>query len=310
MSPLFWAAGQVENFWSFAAMYLPFCFLFGALIALISILTGLFAGKDERGRVLGIIGMTAALGAIIGGFCIGPIVDRWGYATMFTVVGLCFLVPPLVGIFLEDKKVKAVVKSAASKPKHKLNFGKAFFYILSAHLIAFIVFGIGSMGRSMAMNNLDFTAASITSTATVAGFISLPFPFLMGWLSDRFGRKRLLIICYTSFVLCMIVFAVSKSLWHFWIATCLLRIGNVGKDVGAAYITDIVNTETLGRGMSLFQAMYWIGQMIGWSVAGVGFENIGIETTLFLSAALSMIAVILAISIRVAKQKAVIGRKA
>jgi MFS family permease len=303
LSPLYLAMGQTEDFWSFAAVCLFACLLFGAMIALISILTGLFSGKDERGRVLGVIGMTAALGAVIGGFCIGPIVDRWGYTTMFTVVGLSFLIPSLVGIFLEDKKIKTVVKSTVSKPKGKFNFGKPFFILLSAHLIAYIVFGIGNLGRSMAMNNLDFTAASITSTATVAGFISLPFPFLLGWLSDRLGRKRLLIICYTSFVLCMIAFAVSKSLWHFWIAAGLLRIGNVGKDVGAAYITDLVNQESLGRGMSLFQGMFWIGQMIGYTVAGVEFEKLGIETALFLSAMLSVISIILMIFIRVEKQQ-------
>jgi MFS family permease len=132
----------------------------------------------------------------------------------------------------------------------------------------------------------------------VGGVVLLLFQLLLGWLSDRIGRKRLMYLCYVFFALSMLLFAHAKALWHFWAATTLLNIGFVSNNVGAAWVTDLVPQERLGTGLSLFQNMMWIGSVVGFATTGYAIQGIGIKTTFFLVMALPLIGVILLVPIR------------
>jgi MFS family permease len=307
MIPLTWAMGQARNIWQLIPVHVMVSFLFGIALTLINIIAGLFAAENERGKIFGLLGLTMGLGAIIGGLSVGPIVDRWGYPTMFSVLALFTVILPTSALFVKDKKIERASNHTAPEQSKKPSFGKAFVILLFANLLAVTVGGFGNMGRSMAMHNLGFAATAITSTGVVAGLVGLPFPFIIGWLSDRLGRKRLMEICYASFVLCMVLFAISRSLWHFWIATSLFSIGFISNSVGNAFVTDLVEPKALGRGVSLFQGMFWIAYVIGLAISGLAFENLGISTVLFVSAVLPLIGIVLIISIRVAKPSKVVS---
>lgn len=275
--------------------------MFGAEVALISVLAGLFAADNERGKVFGFLGLTVGLGSIIGGLSVGPLVDHWGYSTMFSALCLFSLALPAAALFVKDKKIEQVPNQSAPEYIEKPSFGKTFFVLLSAQGIALAANGTGNMGRSLAMSNAGFTATAITSTAVIAGLISLPLPYILGLLSDRLGRKRLMIICYVTLALSIVMFAVSKYLWHFWIAATLFRIGYGSISVGSAFITDLVEPKALGRGVSLFQSMCFIGPAIGLATAGYAFQNLGIVNTLFISAVLPAVGIFLLVNIRASK---------
>jgi predicted MFS family arabinose efflux permease len=104
----------------------------------------------------------------------------------------------------------------------------------------------------------------------------------------------------------MVMYALSKSLWHFWIATSLSSMGFVSTSVGAAFVTDLVEPKALGRGVSLFQGIGWIGIAIGLAVAGYACQSLGISTAFFIAAVLPLIGIVLLISIRVAKTKVLV----
>ena len=303
MIPAIWLMGQATTLWQLAITTAAVWFLGGMEITVINTLAGLIAEETERGRILGLFGLTSGLGGIIGGLSTGPIVDRWGYPTMFSALCLFPVVLLTTAIFIKDKKIEQVQNITVQEHVEKTRFGKAFVILLVAHLIAVIVNGTGKIGRALAMNNLGFTATAITSTGVIGGMVMLPFPFILGWLSDRLGRKRLMVVCYASYALCMVMYALSKSLWHFWITTSLSSMGFVSTSVGAAFVTDLVEPKALGRGISLFQGIGWIGIAIGLAVAGYAFQSLGISTAFFIAAVLPLIGIVLLISIRVAKTR-------
>jgi predicted MFS family arabinose efflux permease len=101
----------------------------------------------------------------------------------------------------------------------------------------------------------------------------------------------------------MVIFAISKSVWHFWIGTTLFAIGLISNSVGTAYVTDLVAPEILGRGVSLFQGMFWIGYVIGLAASGYTFQILGITTAMILGAALPLVGIFLIISIRLVKTR-------
>ena len=153
------------------------------------------------------------------------------------------------------------------------------------------------------MNSLGFSATAITSTLVISGAVSLPFPFIIGWLSDRLGRKRIMMICYSGYALCMVVLAVSTPLWQFYVAVILLKVGMVSMNVGAAFVADLVEPEALGRGVSLLQCTGFIAFAVGYAVAGNAFQHLGVVTTSFSTTALAVAGIVLIVSIRVAGVK-------
>jgi MFS transporter, DHA2 family, multidrug resistance protein len=120
--------GQAQHIWQLAAATAAVWFLNGIQMSIINILAGLLAAEKERGRVLGLIGMTGGLGSIVGGLSVGVIVDQWGYPTMFMVLCLFSVTLPLVAILIKDKKMERIPSHAAREYAEKPRFGKPFFF--------------------------------------------------------------------------------------------------------------------------------------------------------------------------------------
>jgi len=188
----------------------------------------------------------------------GQIADLFGYPTLFAILALFAILLPFSALFLKDKVIRAdSSKKQNKKPKITALFqmGPAFFLLLFANTLAGISMFIGSIGRSLIMTELGFTSAAISSTATVGGAASLPFRPLLGTLSDRFGRPRLLALCYAATSIGLGTLVVAISLIHFWIAVAFIFAAMIRTAVGAALVTDLTPQESLGSGMSLFN---WI----------------------------------------------------
>ena len=297
--PAFWLMGRATSVWHLAAVTATAWFCGGMGLTSIRILAGLFAEETERGKVFGILALTGGLGPLIGGLTTGPIADRWGYPIMFAAVSLFSSLWPLTGLLLEDKAVARVRRGEASTTGERPGLGGGFALLLLASLAVAIAGIVRGLGTSLAMNNLGFVAAAISSTGAVGGAVTLPLPPLIGRLSDRVGRKRFLVLCYLAGTVGLLVLAASVSVWHFWVATSLVFItGSVNSAVGSALVTDLVPQASLGRGISLFSATAWVGGIIGYAGTGYAVQNLGMTSTFIMGAFLPLIAIVLLIPIR------------
>jgi len=289
--PIVWLMGQVTATWQLTVMTALAWFLGGITLTLIFIIAGLFAAEDERGKIFGILALTEALGAMLGGFTTGGIVDRWGYETLFTVLAVIQSLLPLFGIFLDDKTVEQEekqVKNAASP------LGIGFYLILFANAVVSIAAFVGLLGELLYMDSLNFTSAEITSTGAVGGLVALPLIPFIGRLSDRFNRKLLFGFCLLGSVCSLIILSLSTVLWHFWVASALAAsTGYMGAGVGHALTTDFVPRESLGKGLAMFDSTFWIGGIIGFSLAGLAIEALGTQTSFIVSAMVAFTAVLL-----------------
>ena len=179
---------------------------------------------------------------------------------MFFAVSIFCLLWPLAALMAEDKPVTEEIKNAENASVNSRWLTGGISLLLLASLIATIAVFVNILGRSLTMNNLNFSATAIASTGAVGGAIALPLPVLLGWLSDRIGRKLLLIVCYLAGLLSMLILAISTSLWHFWIATPLITVlFDVNRGIGSIYFmkdgVDIpANVEVSGNARLYFPA--------------------------------------------------------
>jgi predicted MFS family arabinose efflux permease len=281
--------GFTSQFWQLVILTASTWFFGGVGMALIYILAGLFADSSHRGKVFGILSVSCALGMVLGGSTTGLIADRWGFAVMFRwVAGFGLMWPLLALAFLEDKRVERPAAESTSQtpevriPVRRIATGICFLFL--ANMLAGIAMYIGRLGTSLQMQNKGFTNWDISMTACLSGLAVLPLPFLIGWLSDRLGRKRLLSLCYITGAVGL-VFLVPKTapdvriLWTFWTAAALMTVLSSGTDVGAAWVADLAPKEALGLNMSIFNSSRWVGAIVGMVAAGLAIKHLGYSIT-------------------------------
>lgn len=296
--PATYLLGRVESILALTLLTALLWFCGGLGIALIGILTGLSAHEHERGKIFGILSLTGGLGALIGGLAAGTIADRWGYPALFTTTAIFLALWPLTGTLLTEVKTKPdEVGEAGAKAKPPL--GKSYYFLFSASLVAAIASFVIVLGRSLLMGEMAFNAADISLTGAVSGLISMPLPLLMGWLSDRTGRKVYLVLAYLVGVASLALLAGSNSLWHFATVMALQAIFmGVNSSVGNALVTDLLPQEALGRGLSLFGATSWIGGVLGFAGAGYAMQNLGVLPTFIIGSCLPLVAILLLVPVR------------
>ncbi len=303
--PATWLMGQATAFWQLAVLTAIVWFFVGIAFTTTMILAGLFAGEAERGKIFGILAVNTSLGALIGGFVGGPIVDQAGYPTLFSIAAFGWAFQPLIALFLQDRVVSQVQREAVSTLPGKPAFGSAFYLLLLAHVIAFGGGFIAILGRPLVMDNLGFDQTAITGAVAVGGAVSLPFPILLGWLSDRVGRYWLIALCFLTGAVGLVALAASVSLWHFWASAILLAGVGVSLGVGPALVTDLVPQESLGTALSWYGFAPTTGAVLGLALTGYAVQTLGITTTLIAGALLTLIAIVLVLQVQRSRQPAV-----
>ena len=302
--PALLAMSRATNIWQLAVLTATVWFLSGIGHTLITILTGLFAEEAERGKVFGNLELATGLGSIHSGLTFGRIADTWGFPFLFIFTGLLWILYPLFGLLIKDRVVDRAAAEEASGP---LRLRGGLLLLLMASVLAAVAGFVGSLGTSLAMDQLGHLATAISSTGVVGGAATLLFLPIIGRLSDRARRKNYLVLSYLVSAAGLVVLVASIRLWHFWIAAVLLYVSYSGsRVVGSAMVTDLVAKGSLGRGLSLFNVTFWVGAIVGLSGTGYAIQNLGMSSALILGALIPLVAIGLLIPFREARRKVVV----
>ncbi len=131
----------------------------------------------------------------------------------------------------------------------------------------------------------------LTASYALAQFISSP---ILGNLSDKFGRKPILVFSKAGTVLAYVMLAFSKS--YYLILLSRLIDGFTGGNIPAAraYISDVTTKENRARGMAIIGISFGLGFILGPALGGI-FFSIGKSKTLpaLIGAGLSLLSLVL-----------------
>lgn len=122
-------------------------------------------------------------------------------------------------------------------------------------IIPVLPFYVESFGAS------DVIITALFSIFALLSFVSAPF---LGALSDRFGRRPILIVSIASTALGWLIFAAARNVMWLFIGRIIdgLAAGNIG--TAQSYLSDISQNETeRSQNMGLIGAMFGIGLIVG-----------------------------------------------
>jgi len=249
----------------------------GLVVALVNVFTGLFASKRSRGRSFSLMSLPMPLGTLIGGAIIGKLVNGQGYPPTFTVLGYLWIGLPLISLlFLNKDQNQETKPMPAQISLPRTQFVRSFYLLLGLTLASTLAINAGRLSTSLSMQTLNFSPAAIASSATVSGLATIPLTFFIGTLSDRFGRERLLSVGYMLATAGALTLVFATQLWQFWLAaTCLLVALSSSGAMSFALATDVLERESLTRGLSWLKGTGAFASVISFASTGLFMDYLG-----------------------------------
>ena len=151
-------------------------------------------------------------------------------------------------------------------------------------VIPIMPFYIESMGAS------GTTLGALMASFSVAQFIFSP---IWGGLSDRYGRKKILLVGTIGNGISMLLFGLSTQVWMLFIARGLAGIlSSATMPTAMAYIADSSDEKNRGGGMGIIGAAMGVGMVIGPGLGG-WLGEISLSLPFFVAAGLSIVSMLL-----------------
>jgi MFS family permease len=144
-----------------------------------------------------------------------------------------------------------------------------------------------------------FIASLLVPTYAVCQMISGP---MIGRLSDRMGRRPLLLVSQVGTLIGFLLIASAQSLWMIFIGRILdgLTAGNL--TVAQAYIADHTTPQNRARSFALIGIAFGLGFMLG-PVITATLSPYGMSAPLYVAAGLSLTSIICTATLLPAEQR-------
>ncbi len=151
---------------------------------------------------------------------------------------------------------------------------RALAVVLAALLVDTIGFGIIAPVMPdliTHLTGLPLSAAARTGGWLLFVFATAQFLFgpVMGGLSDRFGRRPVILFCMLAFGLDYLVMAVSPTLRWLFVSRAVAGVAGAMFVPASAYIADVTPPERRAQNFSLIGAAFGTGFIIGPAIGGL-----------------------------------------
>lgn len=226
------------------------------------------ADEKSRGAAFGLEGIGDNLGAFL-----GPLLTILLLSSFAFEIPTIFLVAFIPGVlaFLMILLVKEGKTRAGAKSKLELNL-RSFPADYWKYLGITALFGIGNSSNSFLILQTQDVGASLEITILIYAFFNLVAALISypsGSLSDRLGRKNILLIAFVIFLITYFGFAFSANLLLIGILFVFYGLyQGMYRSVGKALASDFFPARLRASGIGWYSATVGLSGLIASIVAG------------------------------------------
>jgi MFS transporter, DHA1 family, tetracycline resistance protein len=169
-------------------------------------------------------------------------------------------------------------------------------------LPVFVIVLIDLLGLTIIIPLMPLYAASFGANAFVIGALGAAYPIMqfigapiLGRLSDRFGRRPVLIVSQMGTFLGFILLGFANSLWLLFAARLIDGISGANIATAQAVITDNTTEKTRTQGLGLIGAAFGLGFIVGPVIAFVSLavSDNNYRVPAFVAAVFSLLSILL-----------------
>lgn len=232
------------------------------------------ADENNRGKAFGLEGIGDNLGAFL-----GPLVAV--FLLFFLHIGIrsifyLSIIPGLLAVcmilFVKEKPIATAVKSKIDITIHKfpIQYWK--------YLLVIAIFGIGNSSNAFLILQTKYVGVSLEVTIliyAVFNLIAALISYPSGSLSDKFGRKNILLGSFLIFFIVYLGFAFTKSV--LLIAFLFVLYGvyqGIFRAVGKAYASDFAPQRLRASSIGWYSTTVGLSSLVASIIAGQLWDKI------------------------------------
>lgn len=152
--------------------------------------------------------------------------------------------------------------------------GNAFFFVIVCVALDMLAFGmIVPVMPDLLMELTGLPgeqavawAGPLTAIFALVNFLVMP---LIGALSDRFGRRPVLLASIATLAIDFLIMALSTSLWMLFVGRALSGASSATLSTANAYIADTTTREQRGKAFGMLGAAFGFGFVLGPAFGGL-----------------------------------------
>ena len=254
----------------------------------------------ERGRSMGIFWMGGSVGWALSVSIAGFIAEEFGIRRGFYLSSALYIISLIVAkkFLNEDPKKNSTIDKRTSLReaiREFRSFGSAFMIFLLATICFFIADSVKVsyvlifFEKELSLNRT--LAALILSLGTWAEIPLLP---LLGILSDRIGRKPLLLLGLFTFFIFNISMSLSQNYVHAILTMLLFGvIWGAFTSASSALVGDMVEEQNRGKAMSLYNSAASIANIVAPTVMSLAITKTNFRTAFVVIAMIVLVGFLL-----------------
>ena len=257
---------------------------------------GFHRGMDTLGAVLGLSVAALVVYVVQQG---GLELTRDAFQTIVLVGIVPAVLAVLVLLFFVRERGKGAgsespAASFGGRPPEAVNARKGFDLRFKLFLVVVVVFTLGNSSDAFLIlraQDLGFSVPQVlllfVAFNLVYALVSLP----AGLVSDRLGRKGVIVVGWSIYALAYLGLAVTSAAWQVWLLFALYGLYyGVAEGVSRAFVADLVPAERRGTAYGLYHTAVGLSLLPASLIAGWLWHLIGPEAPFFFGAVMAGVA--------------------
>jgi MFS family permease len=262
------------------------------------------SGKEQVGRAFGFYKMMDVLGGMMGLLAAGGIVSlaQGGRLLLarhtYQALVLAAMVPAVFGALLVTLDIQEKDRPRSASPPLPSLGWRGLSVRFKTFLAIVLVFALGNSSDAFLTLQAQNVGASMVHVILLLVVFRAVYS-LVAWpagaLSDRLGRKRVLVGGWMLYALVYVGFALARSTWHLWSLYILYGLYNgATKGVERAFVADLVPAfAERGAAYGTYNAILGLAALPASLIAGILWQTLTPAAPFLLGAALALLAVVL-----------------
>ena len=251
----------------------------------------------QRGQAFGLHHSLETVGEVLGPL-LGMVLLGWvGYRGVFAVA----FIPALLGVFVLFRWVRE--SRSETKPRSRLQFMLQ--GLSPAYRRFLLVVGLFSLGNSsdafllLRSQDLGLTGRQLLLLYAMFNLVETYLGLAAGRLSDRIGRRPLLVMGYAVFALVYLGFALAHKAEIVWGQFMFYGLySTLTRGVQKAFVADLVHPECRGAEVGTFHMLVGLATLPASLIAGWLYTQVSVAAPFYFSVTTTIVAIGLLISMR------------
>jgi DHA1 family tetracycline resistance protein-like MFS transporter len=167
-------------------------------------------------------------------------------------------------------------------------------------LIIFLTIFVNLVGFGIIIPLLPFYAVTFGASPLVIGLLFAIFSLcqlvaapVLGDLSDRYGRRPVLIFSLAGTVVSFVMLALAHTVWMLFAARIVDGLSGGNISTARAYVADITEPKDRARAYGLIGAAFGLGFILGPALSGV-LSGVSYTAPIWAAAGLTLVAAVMA----------------